>query len=193
MKTEFEATFKINSKDEIRNKLKKVGANLIKKEFLQRRVVFFLPSGHEIENGWLRVRDEQDKITLSLKVVHNNTTIENQKELQLKVDDFDTAIELLATIGCEKKSYQENLRELWELDGVEITIDEWPFIEPYIEIEGESEEIVKTVTEKLGYDYSTAYFGSVDGMYSKKYNITEERVNDNTPKIIFEMENPFLN
>lgn len=193
MKTEFEATFKINSKDEIRDTLKKAGAKLIKKEFLQRRVVFFLPSGHEIENGWLRVRDEQDKITLSLKVVHNNTTIENQKELQLKVDDFETAIELLDTIGCEKKSYQENLRELWELDGVEITIDEWPFIEPYIEIEGESEKIVKNVTEKLGYDYSTAYFGSVDGMYAKKYNIKEERVNDNTPKIIFEMENPFLN
>lgn len=192
MQTEFEATFLINTKDEIRDILKNCNAKLIKKEFLQRRTVFNLPSGHEIEHGWLRVRDEQDKITLSLKIVHNNTNIQNQKELQLDINNFDTAVELLSLLGCEKKSYQENLRELWTLDDVEITIDEWPFIEPYIEIEGNSEEAVKKIAKKLGFDYSEAYFGSVDGMYAKKYSITENRVNNQTPQIIFEMQNPFI-
>ena len=192
MQTEFEATFMIDSKEQIRNILKNCDAKLIKKEFLQRRVVFNLPRGHEIEHGWLRVRDEKDKITLSLKVVHNNTGIENQKELQLNIDNFDSAVELLLLIGCEKKSYQENLRELWIIDSVEITIDEWPFMEPYIEIEGPTEDIVKKVTSKLGFDYSKAYFGSIDGMYAKKYSITEDRVNNHTPQIIFKMENPFM-
>lgn len=113
MITEFEATFKIESKDDIRSKLELAGAKLVKKEYLQKRSVFDLPKGHEIKNGWLRVRDEADKVTLSLKIVQNNTSIENQKEIELKVDSFESAVELLSTIGCEKKAYQENLREKW--------------------------------------------------------------------------------
>lgn len=193
MKTEFEATFMITSKEEMRKVLASKKATLVKKEYMQKRAILDLPKGHEIEHGWVRVRDEADKITLALKVVHNNTSIENQKEIQLKVDSFDVAVELMTLTGCVKRSYQENLRERWELDGVEITIDEWPFIEPYIEIEGDSEQAVKVVAETLGFKYEDAYFGSVDGLYSKKYGITEDQVNNETPKIVFDMENPFLN
>lgn len=193
MKTEFEASFANINKEEIRKKLSELGGSLKNHEYLQKRCVFHLPEGHEIKNGWLRVREEADKITLSLKVVANNLNIEGQKELELKVDDFESACELLETIGCKNKAYQENLREKWEIDGVEVTIDEWPYLEPYIEVEGDSESIVKSVAEKLGFNYSEAYFGAVDGMYAEKYNITEDRINNHTPKILFNMEkNPFL-
>lgn len=192
MKTEFEATFNIISKDDIRRKLKSTGATLVKNEYLQKRVVFNLPEGHEIQNGWLRVRDESDSITMSLKVVQNNSSIENQKEIELKIDSFDSAVEFLSSVGCERKAYQENKREKWTLDNVEIVIDEWPFIEPYVEIEGQSEEAVKNVARKLGFDYSLAYFGSVDGLYAKKYGISEDRINNNTPEITFGITNPFI-
>lgn len=194
MKTEFEASFFIISKSDMQNLLKSKGGTLVKKEFLQKRVVFRLPAGHEITGGRLRVRDEQDKVTFSLKIAKNNKKIEDQKEIELIVSNFEDACELLAVIGCEKKSYQENLREKWEIDGVEVTIDEWPYLEPFIEVEGRSEEAVQRVAEKLGFDYTTAYVGSVDGMYSKKYNISEDRINNNTPQILFNMDkNPFLN
>ncbi len=193
MKTEFEATFSNIDKSKMQNLLQSNGGVLVKKEFLQKRAVFHLPTGHEIAGGWLRVRDEHDKITLTLKVVQNNRKIEDQKEIELKVNSFDDACELLEAIGCEKKAYQENLRERWEIDGVEVTIDEWPYLEPYIEVEGSSEDVVQKVSEKLGFDYSTAYFGSVDGMYAKKYNISEDRINNKTPQILFNMgRNPFL-
>jgi adenylate cyclase, class 2 len=193
MKTEFEATFSNINKEKMRKLLDTNGGVLVKKEFLQKRCVFHLPKGHEISGGWLRVRDEQDKITLSLKIVQNNKTIEDQKEVELKIDDFNNACELLEAIGCTKKAYQESLREKWNLSGVEITIDEWPYLEPYVEVEGNSEESVKEVSKKLGFDYSTAYFGSVDGMYAKKYGITEDRIDNKTPEILFNMsKNPFL-
>lgn len=44
MKIEYEATFINVNKDNIRDRLQKAGASLIKPEFLQRRVVFELPS-----------------------------------------------------------------------------------------------------------------------------------------------------
>ncbi|MDP3994847.1 MAG: class IV adenylate cyclase [bacterium] len=190
MYTEFEATFVNIDKDDIRTRLEKAGAKQIRKEYLQKRVVFNLPKGHEIKGGWLRVRDEGNKITMSLKIVDGNK-IENQKETQLIVDSFDQAVNLLETIGCIKKAYQESKRELWELDGTEITIDEWPFLEPFMEIEGKSEKDVKIISEKLGFDYRKAKFCAVDILYSEKYGISEDRINNHTPKILFGRKNPF--
>lgn len=191
MEIEYEATFIDINKDEYRKILENAGADLVKPEFLQKRVVFYMPEGHRIKGGWLRVRDEQDKITMSLKVIDGDK-IENQKEICLKVNNFAEAVEFLERIGCTKKAYQENKRELWILDGVEITIDEWPFLEPFLEVEGKSEADVKSVSEKLGLDYSKAMFGSTDTIYSKKYNLPNGVFNDVTDKIIFGKENPFL-
>lgn len=141
MKTEYEATFENVDKDGIRDQLKKAGAKLVRPEFLQKRVTLNLPSGHEIQKAWVRVRDTGEKFTLTLKI-HDGDGIGKQKELEFEIGDFNDAVEFLEKIGCRKKSYQESKRELWLMDGVEITIDEWPFLEPYVEIEGESEKKV---------------------------------------------------
>src|SRR5690606_35359406 len=121
----------------MRERLTKAGAELIRPEFLQKRIPFNLPEGKPQRGIWLRVRDEGDKTTLSLKQI-DGENIENQKELSVDVSDFDTTVTILKSIGCKPKSYQETRRELWRLDGVDITIDEWPFLEPFVEVEGKS-------------------------------------------------------
>jgi len=190
MNIEYEATFRNINKDEIRERLKKVGALLVRPEYLQKRIPFHLPGDKRHEGKFIRVRDEGDKVTLSLKVF-DGEKIENQKEICLSVSSFDDAVELLKFIGCEPKSYQESKRELWKLDDVEIMIDEWPFLEPFVEIEGKSEEEVKKVSEKLGFDYSLALFCATSKLYAMKYGITENEINIK-PKIVFNMENPFI-
>ncbi|MHB8903917.1 MAG: CYTH domain-containing protein, partial [Patescibacteria group bacterium] len=157
MQIEYEATFLNIDKDEMRNKLKLAGAKLIKPEFLQKRIVFNLPEGHKIKGAFLRVRDEADKITMSLKIM-DGKKIENQKELCLEINDFNDGVEFLKTIGCERKAYQETKRELWILNDVEVTIDEWPFLEPFVEIEGKDENEVKKISLSLGFDYGQALF-----------------------------------
>lgn len=192
METEFEATFIEINKDEIRQRLLSAGAKLVHPEFMMTRVNFDFPSGYEVKDGWLRVRKEYDKITMSLKVVSGDK-IENQKELCLKIDNFENAVSFLSSIGCRRKAYQESYREKWELDGVEVTIDEWPYLEPYVEVEGLSEEVVKNVSEKLGFDYSEAFFCSVDILYNRKYGTPIEYINYDLDLISFSEENPFLN
>ncbi len=191
MKIEYEATFTNINKDEVRARLKEVGAILVKPEFLMKRIVFELPIGHEIPGGWLRVRDEGDKITMSLKVVDGDK-IENQKEVQLVIDNFNEGVALLENLGAERKSYQESRRELWLLDGVEITIDEWPYLEPYVEVEGNNEEVVKDISKRIGFDYDKALFCSVDYLYNKKYRIPIEIINHHTKLITFTDPNPFI-
>ena len=192
MDIEYEATFPEVEKDVIRKKLLEVGAVLVRPEFLQKRVVFRMPVGHEIPGGWVRVRDEGDKITMSLKVI-DGSHIENQKEIFVTVSDFEEATHLLLTLGCTRKSYQETKRELWKVDDVEVMIDEWPFLRPFVEIEGKSEAAVRRIAEKLGFEYAQAVFGAVDVIYMRQYpHLTADRINNQTPLILFDGENPFL-
>ena len=193
MAIEYEATFANVDKTEIRERLKSVGATLVRPEFLQKRVNFNLPESHQIKGGWLRVRDEGNRITMSLKIIDGQAqSITDQKEIQLVVDSFSEAKNLLTSIGCQEKAFQESRRELWLLDGVEVTIDEWPFLEPFVEVEGLSEAAVKAVVEKLGFDYSKAKFCAVDVLYNEKYGLSFDRINNQTPEITFAMDNPFL-
>jgi len=109
MQVEYEATFTNIDKEEVRQKLTKLGATLVRGEYLQRRTVFNLPRNNEIKGGWMRIRDEGDKVTMSLKVVDGDK-IENQKEACVTVSDYSEAELILTTLGCERKAYQETKR-----------------------------------------------------------------------------------
>jgi len=192
MNIEYEATFTNINKDQIRAKLKEVGAKLLRPEFLQKRVVF-TPQNYK-QGEWLRVRDEGDKITMSYKRVPwgDKNNIADQKEVCLIVDNFDEAVEFLKSIGCKKKSFQESKREIWHLGNAEICLDTWPYLEPYIEVEGATEELVKQASEKLGFDYTKAKFCAADQIYHEKYKTPIDKINNHTPLITFHDPNPFI-
>ncbi|MDD4990245.1 MAG: CYTH domain-containing protein [Candidatus Pacebacteria bacterium] len=193
MQTEYEATFINIDKDKIREKLKAVGAVLNKPEVLMKRYTFNLAKGVDLKDRFARVRDEGDKITLSFKIVGERgfKNIEDQKEICLKIDNFDNGVEFLKVLGCQEKAYQESKREIWQIKETEICIDEWPFLESLVEVEGPSEQEAKDISEKLGFDYSQAMFCAVGTIYAKKYGADENFINNHIPRITFDMENPF--
>jgi len=190
MEIEYEAVFTNIEPDSFRAVLTSAGAELARAEYMQKRSAFNLPDSAVTHKGWARVRDEGDKITMSVKSIEGEG-IESQKESCVTVDSFKQAESLLTQLGCDRKAYQETKRELWMLDGVEVTIDNWPFLEPFVEIEGVSEAVVQSVAEKLGFDWSQAKFCAVDTLYSEKYGISTDQINNHTPEITFGMENPF--
>ncbi|MFA6466965.1 MAG: CYTH domain-containing protein [Patescibacteria group bacterium] len=192
MQIEYEASFTNIDKDDIRSRLKKAGAQMIYPEFLMKRYVWHFPKGYEIKGGWIRVRQEADKVTMSVKIIKDNKHIEDQKETCLTVSSFEDAREIINTIGCQEIAYQESKRELWKIGQVEITIDEWPFLEPFVEIEGPNEQAIQVVAKLLDFDYSQAIFGSVDFQYAAKYGVTLEQINTQTTHIVFDMPNPFI-
>jgi len=197
MAIEYEATFPNIDKDEIRERLKKAGAVLVHVEVLQKRNNFYPPQNND-ENSWVRVRDEGDGIiTMSFKTVPDKTeNISDQREICLKVDNFAEAKDFLLSLGCTEKSYQETKREAWKLDGAEITLDEWPFLYPFVEIESDSEELVKSVSKKLGFDYQEALFCNVFYLYSQQYKISvaelKKMVSTKLSRLTFDSNNPFI-
>lgn len=190
MQTEWEASFWSIDKDEVRARLSAVGAELIYPERDMRRYGFFPPAGTLLQKSWVRIRDEGDRVTMSIKQV--GAKLDEQKELEIVVSDFETGAEFLRTLGCKEKAFQETKRELWRIGAVDIVIDSWPFLEPLVEIEGPSEVAIREVAERLGFTWADARFTSVAEAYMEKYGITYERINTGTPRLVFEGSNPFL-
>jgi len=190
MQTEYEATFWPIVKNDVREKLIAAGATQIHTERQMRRRTFNLPPGLNSPQRWARVRDEGEQVTMSVKSIEGDRIID-QKEAQIVVSDFEQAAELLQLLGCEEKAFQETRREHWKLDGVDITIDEWPFLDPLVEVEGLSEESVKEISERIGLDWAEARFCAVSAIYIEKYSITEDRINNQTPRLVFNDPNPF--
>lgn len=176
MQTEIEAKFLSVNAEVVRQSLTAQGATLVHKERLMRRKNFDYPDARlEHVGGWIRVRDEGDKTTLAYKQLVDRT-IEGTKEISLVVEDFDTISNLLLAIGLVNKSYQETKREKWLLDTVEVTIDTWPWINTFVELEGPSEEALRSVAEKLGFEWGLASHGSVETAYQAEYNVTEAEI-----------------
>lgn len=175
METEIEAKFLDIDKENVRKKLEEVGAKLIHPERLMRRKVFEHPT--EKQNDWIRVRDEGDKITLSYKRLIDRT-LHGTKEISVDVSDFDKTCGILENAKLKFVAYQETKREKWQLGNTEITIDTWPWVPPFIEIEAPTENEVKGVTQKLGFDWKNAEHGSVETVYIKHFDVTEEEIDD---------------
>lgn len=186
MNLEIEATFLEINKTLFREQLTALGAKLIHPEILMRRTVFYTG-----KHSFTRVRDEGNKIILTYKI-HHDDTLTGTEEYNVEVSDYNDTITILKHSGLRPKSEQESLREEWELDGVKIDIDTWPWLPTFVEIEGETPEAVRSVAKKLGFDFNSAIFNSVDEVYHLYYNVTCDDINNHFPIIKFTSAAPAL-
>jgi len=191
MKTEIEAKFLDINQDEMRQKLKSIGAICKQPMQLMRRMTFATPEMKK-RNGFIRVRDEGYRITMTYKQ-YDEMSLTGAKEIEITVSDYDQAVELIKASDIPVKSIQEARREVWELDDVEIVLDEWPWLNPYMEIEAPSEEQVKDTAKKLGLDWDTAVFGDINEAFRVQYpHMKKEDAVYNLPHIRFDLPLPSI-
>jgi adenylate cyclase class 2 len=171
MKAEIEVKFLDVDIEDVRRRLEKAGATLEQPMRLMRRVLIEEPH-HAKEDSFIRIRDEGNRTTLTFKrrsSPDGKGSINDTEEIETTVGDFDTAVSIFSEAGWHYVSNQESKRETWRLDGAEVVIDQWPWINPYIEIEAETEEIVRRVADALGFDWKNAVFGSVNVIFKRDY------------------------
>lgn len=167
MKTEIEVKFLNVDIDTMRDTLKSAGARLEQPMRLMKRALVETDEMRS-RHAFYRIRDEGDKVTLTFKQFTENS-LTGAKEHEITVSDFDTTVAILAEAGLHYHTFQESKRETWKYKDVEVVIDEWPWINSYIEIEGGSEKAVKSAAAELGFDWKDAVFGSVDVIYNLEY------------------------
>lgn len=174
MKTEYEIRILEINKEDMIKKLEKLGA-IKKGKFDQKRYVYDLKPA---ETGkWIRLRTNGKVTTLTYKDIISNT-IDGTKEVEFEVEDFNTANEFLEKIGFENRSYQENERIQYILNNVEIDIDSWPMIPPYMEIEGESEEEIINMKKILNIDETKVTTLNCDDIYKQIYKIDISKIKE---------------
>jgi adenylate cyclase class 2 len=148
-----------------------------------------------VKNAFLRIRDEGHRTTITYKQFDEDS-IDGAKEYEIVVSDFEEAVNIFKESGLVYDTYQESKRENWRLDNVEIMLDEWPWINPYIEIEGKSEEAIRRVAHQLSFNWDQVVFGDVTNVYKHQYpHLGEEgrnEINLNWPVIKFGEEAPEL-
>jgi adenylate cyclase, class 2 len=117
-------------------------------EVLQRRYVYdVVPPA---PNKWVRLRESGDVTTLTVKMIEHDG-IDGTREVETTVGDFDAMARVLEAMGFAPRSYQENRRWSFTLEGARLEIDSWPQIPPYLEIEADSLHEVMETAERLGF------------------------------------------
>lgn len=189
MDTEFEAKFYPVDKDKYREKLKSIGAKLLYPERKMKRVIAsHVANPIYPENHYLRIRDEGNGIIrMSIKITAEKTgKMSDQKETDVEVGDFEKTKEILESTGIKFNRYQETLREEWEFEGADITIDTWPGLETYSEIEADSEEHVEKIAKLLGLPWEEKLIMSAGDLYRKVYGLSHDEVSEKITDLTFE-------
>jgi len=170
MKTEIEVKFLNVDFDEVRRNLESLGGVCEQPMRLMRRV---LSQQHKRSpdsdySSFLRLRDEGDKVTLTYKEFREKT-LTGATEQEVVVSNFDETKAILESAGITFTTFQESRRETWKVGNVEVVLDEWPWLNPYIEIESDSEEAVKRMAAQLGFSWDDAVFGATNSAYAVQY------------------------
>jgi len=134
MAIEYETKVLDIDSEAIRNKLLGLGAEEKPEQIMRRWVYDIDPSG----NTWLRLRDNGNGIITMTYKSKNGTAVDGTEEIEVEVSDFDSTAEILSRSPFGDSFYQENKRTMYILDGIEFSIDSWPKIPIYLEIESDS-------------------------------------------------------
>lgn len=164
METELEVKILEINPQALVQKLLDIGAEKVSETVLQRRYVYDVIPPRD--SAWIRLRDDGKKITLTIKEILNDE-IDGTKEIEVTVDNLQKANKLLEFLGFKSRAYQENKRTSFKLGSVEIEIDEWPQIPPYMEIEGPSKEEIEEVVSQLGYSMSDTTSENTEKIYAR--------------------------
>ena len=172
MAIETEKKYRLGPKrlEEITQKLVDLGAVFEKEVF---EVNFQHRGGEMDERGaTLRLRKIGDYTVLTYKEKVKSENGAKQKiEYETHVSDVDAAEKIIEHLGYRRTAVYEKRRKYWQLDDVEVVLDELPF-GLYMEIEGTEGSIARAARrlglkeielEPRGYPRLTIKYGRMNG------------------------------
>jgi adenylate cyclase class 2 len=175
MKPEYEIRFYPINYDEIKARLLALSEKNNEPDcILMHRVIFDVDS---TQRKWLRIRKEGEKTTITLKQIIDPASSAGafEHEITLENDNFTAVIELFHHLSYKLLSYQENKRTTFYVDDCIITIDEWPGLEPLLEIESDNNESLSKMAQKLA--LSHPFPGDIPEIYKHVYGISLHEFN----------------
>jgi len=154
MATEIEAKLKVDSLRAIQAKLTELGAEFLEEQ-LQTDYHFDDANMTLAQTGGaLRLRRQlvsgQERFFLTYKGPKEKSKFKKRQEIEIEVNDADSARKLLLALGYEKVLVVEKKRRLWRLGECEIALDRLPLLGDFVEIEGPNDEKIADTQRNLG-------------------------------------------
>jgi len=183
---EFEAKFLDIDLDVLYKKLKALGGVKKQENTIFRRSVFNLC---DIKRGYVRVRDEGNKITMTAKI-YKDPKFPEEYEIEIK-DDFEKGRDFLQSLNLTQKAYHETMRETWRVpygkkkELCEIAIDRIPGLPLYIEVECKTEKDLKKSIKLLEMNKSKIGYGAYGKVFDTYYGISQIIMDNDVPSLTF--------
>ena len=154
MITEIEAKIKVDSLQAIKRKLTELGAQFCQEQ-LQTDYHFDDANMTLAQTGGaLRLRRQRvgagERFFLTYKGPKEKSRFKRRQEIEIEVNDADSAQKLLSALGYEKVLIVEKKRQVWRLGECEIDLDRLPLLGDFVEIEGPSDEKIADTQSSLG-------------------------------------------
>ncbi len=166
---ELEYKFWIKDKKGLIDALNK-DALLKKDRCYQNNIMFDNPAGlMQLTDGRVRVRtigDTGEKVLTYKKPLSPQNGAKREIEYEISFADSEGRIEkILEAMEFFPTTSYERYQTKWEMNGVYITLDEYPYAD-ILEIEGEADEI-ESVAYKLGFDIKQGLTKPVDTLFQE--------------------------
>lgn len=150
MEKEFETRVLDINVSEISDKLRRLGAKE-EPEVLQRRWVFDIdPCTVNSTGEWIRLRQVGSKQPTLTYKNKSGKGMSDTIESEVEVSDFDKTAAILSKLKFIGQYYQENKRVKFDYQEIEFTLDSWPMIPTFLEIEAKSKKKVAEGLKLLG-------------------------------------------
>lgn len=164
---ETEAKFYIQDLNRIKSQLEKLSAQLIQERVLETNIRFDLPGATLRAQGRvLRLRRDTD-VRLTYKGASTNEQgVLSREEIEFVVEDFEKARRFLEALGYQKLVYYEKYRTTYEWNKTHVMLDELPYGD-FVEIEGETVETIRMVTDQLNLDWAVAIGTSYSALFDR--------------------------
>jgi adenylate cyclase class 2 len=162
---EIESKFYVRDLQAVENKLLALGATCKTPRGFEYNLRFDdaenrLARAHQV----LRLRQSDDtRLTFKGRGEQQGGAVV-RTELEIVVDDFDSARSFLEALGYRTVVIYEKYRSMYELDQALITLDELPYGN-FVEIEVEKVEAIASVAQKLGLKPEAAIPASYLGLF----------------------------
>ena len=153
MNVEIEAKMRLIDRTAMQQKLTDLGAEMIA-ELIEINTYFDREGRLKSSDQGLRVRVERDNGSQIATITHKGPRahgkLKSRVETEVGVDDPRHAADLLTALGFNPVLSFEKRRQRWRLDGCLVELDTLPYLGDFIEIEGDTDDVVNALRDRLG-------------------------------------------
>ncbi len=150
---EREVKFYLSDLHDQKRILENAGAILIKDRVHELNYRFDTSTNSLKENHQMLRLRKDDQVHLTFKDQTSlSEGIADRRELEISIDDFNTALLMLEALGLSVFIIYEKYRTTYHLNQCEVVLDELPFGN-FLEIEGVSVESIKAAADLLELDW----------------------------------------